>query len=214
MPLPLLRRLKSGAVVGFDMDPSGKTKAGVAQHGGLYLPARGNRCVPIVCFYSGRGDTKAPLAAVEPLLESIEIPGAGDAAITMFDTAELAGNRNTSSMSPANYVTSSGAYAGGRVDFDGGPLSPEQGRELLEDLHRDHVDAGPEGDEGGHPEARRRPARADPQGSRRPPQVFRVFGVGGDAKGGIHLNYATTGSTLEKVSTGGESAVVASLTPK
>jgi phosphate transport system permease protein len=38
--------------------------------------------------------------------------------------------------------------------------------------------------------------------------------ISSDAKGGIHLNYATTGSTLEKVSTGGEAAVAASLTPK
>src|SRR5579862_853291 len=38
--------------------------------------------------------------------------------------------------------------------------------------------------------------------------------ISADAKGGIHLNYSTTGSTLAQVSTGGEPATAAALTPR
>ncbi|HLY74214.1 MAG TPA: ABC transporter permease subunit [Planctomycetota bacterium] len=38
--------------------------------------------------------------------------------------------------------------------------------------------------------------------------------ISADTQGGIHLNYATTGSTLATVTTGGEAAAAAALTPK
>jgi len=198
VPLPLMRRLKSGSVVAFDQDGSAKTKAGVSHHGGLYLLARGNRCVPILCFYFGLGDTKALQAALEPLLESAEIPGAGDAAISLFDAADLAGNWNTSSMSLANYVTASGGYAGdasiSTTDYltlskDGtfsktfiGITAQQRLKEKFEGTWKleDNalVLAG---------------KAADAK-----PQVYRVFGTGGDAKGGYFLVLSSYPNTDEQ----------------
>jgi hypothetical protein len=199
VPLPLMRRLKSGAVVAFDQDPAAKTKEGVAHHGGLYLLARGNRCVPILCFYFGLGDTKPVQAAVEPLLESAEIPGAGDAAITLFDAADLAGNWTTSSMSLANYVTSSGAYAGDasistadyfHLNKDGtfsktfiGITSTRRLKETMEGTWK--LD-----------DSRLLLTLKDPEAK---PQAYRVFGVGGDAKGGNFLVLSNSSNTDEQV---------------
>jgi hypothetical protein len=199
VPLPLMRRLKSGSVVAFDLDPSAKTKAGVAHHGGMYLLARGNRCVPILCFHFGLGDTKPLLAAVEPLLESAEIPGAGDAAISLFDAADLVGNWNTSSLSLANYVTAGGAYAGDasistadyfHLNKDGtftktfiGITSTRRLKETMEGTWK-LDDAG------------LLLTLKDPDAK---PQLYRVFGVGGDAKGGNFLVLSNAANTDEQV---------------
>jgi hypothetical protein len=112
VPIPLMRRLKSGMVIALDQDASAKNKNGVAHHGTLYVLARGNRCVPVVGFYFGLGDTKILQKALETIFDSAEIPGAGDEKVAMFNPADLAGSWSTSSYSLANYVTSSGSYAG------------------------------------------------------------------------------------------------------
>ncbi len=198
VPLPLMRRLKSGSVVAFDQDPSAKAK-GVAHHGGLYLLARGGRCVPILCFYFGLADTKALLAALEPLLESAEIPGAGDAAIPLFDAADLVGNWNTSSMSLANYVTAGGQYAGDasistadylHLNKDGtfsktfmAITAQRRLKETLEGTWKlDGVEL--------------LLSLKDPAAK---PQTYRVFGAGGDAKGGYFLVLSTYPNTDEQV---------------
>lgn len=110
LPLPMMRRLKSGMAVAYDVDADAKNKKGVPLVSGLYVLARGTRMVPVIAFHSGFDDvlTKDLLE----LLESAEIPGAGDGRVALFAAAELAGEWATSSMVLANYVTSSGAYAG------------------------------------------------------------------------------------------------------
>jgi len=198
VPLPLMRRLKSGTVVAFDQDPAAKTKAGVAHHGGLYLLARGNRCVPILCFYFGLGDTKALLAALEPMLESAEIPGAGDAAIPLFDAADLAGNWTTSSMSLANYVTPGGAYAGDAsittADYlhlnKDGTFSKTFMAITAQRRLRETLEGTWKLDDTG--------LVLSGKGADAKPQGYRVFGVGGDAKGGSFLVLSTYADTDER----------------
>jgi hypothetical protein len=68
--------------------------------------------VPVVGFYFGLGDTKILQKALETIFDSAEIPGAGDGKVAMFDPADFVGSWSTSSYSLANYVTSSGSYAG------------------------------------------------------------------------------------------------------
>ena len=198
VPLPLMRRLKSGSVVAFDQDPSAKTKKeGVAHLGGLYLLARGNRCVPILCFYFGLGDTKPLQAALEPLLESAEIPGAGDAAIRLFDAADLAGHWNTSSMSLANYVTAAGAYAGdasiSTADYLHLNKDGTFSKTLIAITAQRRLKETSEGTwklEDDLLLLTGKDAAAKPQG-------YRVFGAGGDAKGGSFLVLSTYANTDE-----------------
>ena len=112
VPLPLVRRMKSGMAVAFDQDPSAKNKDGVVQHATLYLLARGNRFVPVLGFYFGLGNTKDVDLALTTIFESAVIPGAGTDPVTLLDAADLVGKWSESSYSLANYVTSAGAYAG------------------------------------------------------------------------------------------------------
>lgn len=114
MPLPMLRRLKSGRICAFDLDDRAKTKDGRALPGilsvGLYVVAQGNRAVPIVGIFLNRiRDIDAPLLA---LMESARIPNAGDDKIVPFTAADIAGDWAESSMSIATFVTASGQYAG------------------------------------------------------------------------------------------------------
>jgi len=112
VPLPLVRRMKSGMAVAFDQDPSAKNKDGVIQHATLYLLARGNRFVPVLGFYFGLGDTKEVDLALNTIFESASIPGAGKELVALLDPADLLGKWSESSYVLANYVTSAGAYAG------------------------------------------------------------------------------------------------------
>jgi hypothetical protein len=198
VPLPLMRRLKSGTVVAFDQDASAKTKAGVAHHGGLYLIARGNRCVPILCFHFGLGDTKALLSAVEPLLESSEIPGAGDAAITLFDAADLVGNWNTSSMSLANYVTASGGYAGDASISTADYLTLNKDgtfkKTFVGITAKQRLKETSEGTWKLEDNSLLLAGKTDDA----KPQIYRVFGTGGDAKGGNFLVLSSYPNTDEQ----------------
>jgi len=112
VPLPLVRRMKSGMAVAFDQDPSAKSKDGVVQHATLYLLARGNRFVPVLGFFFGLGNTKDVDLALKTIFESAVIPGAGTDPVTLLDPADLVGKWSESSFVLANYVTSAGAYAG------------------------------------------------------------------------------------------------------
>jgi hypothetical protein len=112
VPLPLVRRMKSGMAVAFDQDPSAKNKDGQVHHAGLYLLARGKRYVPILGLFHGLGNTAEVDKALTGIFESAVIPDAGDAPVAILDREDLVGNWNQSSYSMANYVTAAGAYAG------------------------------------------------------------------------------------------------------
>jgi hypothetical protein len=198
VPLPLIRRLKGGSVVAFDQDPSAKTKDGVAHHGGLYLLARGNRCVPILCFYFGLGNTKALQAALEPLLESAEIPGANDAAISLMDAADLVGNWNTSSMSLANYVTAAGAYAGDASAATADYLHLNKDGTFAKTLIAITAQRRLKETSEGTWKLEDDMLRLTPKAVDAKPQGYRVFGTGGDAKGGSFLVLSTYSNTDEQ----------------
>ena len=110
MPLPMVRRLKSGMAVAYDVDDRCTNKDGGALIGGLYVLAKGNRMVPIAVFHSGFSDVlEKDLLA---LLESAEIPGAGDGKVALSSTADFAGVWSRSSATQAKYVTGAGVFAG------------------------------------------------------------------------------------------------------
>jgi len=112
MPLPLMCRMKSGMAVAVDIDSAAKNKTGVQHHGGMYMLARGNRCVPILAFYFGLGGTKELDQALNTLFESAVIPGSGEGKVPLFATAAVAGNWGESSAFYGTYVTRAGDYAG------------------------------------------------------------------------------------------------------
>lgn len=109
MPLPLVRRLNSGAVCAFD-GGTGKTKEGKEIECVLYVVMQGDRAVPVLGLYTGLAESVEK--AVSLFLNSAKIAGASAARSRVFDPAEMAGTWRQSSVSLANYVTSSGAYAG------------------------------------------------------------------------------------------------------
>lgn len=111
-PLPLARRMKSGLAVAVDGDDAAVSATGVKHHAGMYLLAKGGRCVPILSFYFGLGGTKELDRALEAFFESAEIPGAGKEATPLFSSGALAGTWNESSLVLGNYVTRTGDYAG------------------------------------------------------------------------------------------------------
>ncbi len=112
-PLPLMRRLASGTVCAFDTDSGAKTKAnGQAVNGGLYLVARGTRYVPIFCLFFGGVQGDQLDKEVSVVIESAEIPGAGEGKVVMFDRGDLVGKWREASSSIASYVTPQGGYAG------------------------------------------------------------------------------------------------------
>jgi hypothetical protein len=113
MPLPLMCRLKSGMACAADIDAAAKTKAGVQHHGGLYVLARGSRCVPILAFYFGLGNTDDLEKGLHALFESADIPGSGAGKVALSaSAATVAGTWTESSAFYGNYVTRAGAYAG------------------------------------------------------------------------------------------------------
>ncbi len=112
VPLPLMRRMKSGLAVAVDIDSTAKNSNGVQHHGGMYVLARGTRCVPVLAFYFGLGGTKELDQALELLFESAVIPGSGDAKVPLFAAAALAGSWSESSAFYGSYVTRAGDYAG------------------------------------------------------------------------------------------------------
>jgi hypothetical protein len=105
-PLPLVRRLKSGAACGFDLEKAAKNKSGQEVNAGLYILARGSRYVPIIAFFYGFDNSLEK--SVEEFLESAEIPGAGTEKVALYSPADLHGNWDTSSSSIATYVTGTG----------------------------------------------------------------------------------------------------------
>ncbi len=110
MPLPMVRRLKSGMAVAYDVDDRCTNKDGGSLIGGLYVLAKGNRRVSIAAFHSGFSDIlEKDLLA---FLESAEIPGAGDGKVALFSTADFAGVWSRSSATQAKYVTGAGTFAG------------------------------------------------------------------------------------------------------
>jgi hypothetical protein len=187
VPLPLVRRLKSGAVVAFDQDPAAKIN-GVVHHGGLYLLAKGNRCVPILSFYFGLTSLKELQTAVEPFLESAEIPGADDSRIAPIDPADLAGQWNTSSMSLANYVTSTGQYAGDLTLNKDGSFS----KSAIAVTAKQRINEKSEGAWKVEDTALILTPK-DGQVRR-----YRIFGVGSDPKAGAFLVLSTYGNTDEE----------------
>lgn len=110
VPLPLMRRLKSGLAVAYDVDGGAKNKKGVPIIVALHVLSQGKRVVPIIGIHSGWSDgLEKDLLA---LLESAEIPGAGAEKAALFDPADLAGVWNKSSYSIASYVAPGGGHAG------------------------------------------------------------------------------------------------------
>lgn len=112
VPLPLMRRMKSGLAVAVDIDSTAKNNTGVQHHGGMYVLARGNRCVPILAFYFGLGSTKELDRDLEVLFESAVIPGSGDGKVALVAPSALAGSWSESSAFYGSYVTRAGDYAG------------------------------------------------------------------------------------------------------
>lgn len=187
VPLPLVRRLKSGMAVAFDQDPSAKNKDGAALWGGLYLLARGGRCVPILGLYYNMGNTDELEKALLLIFESAEIPGAGPEKVALIDPADLLGDWSTSSVSLANYVTSSGAYAGDASIYTGAGLhlnKDETYKQTLMAITKER--RLKESSEGKWKvednELMLLGKDAEGRGRR-----YRIFGVGGDDKGGWFL---------------------------
>jgi hypothetical protein len=110
VPLPMIRRLKSGMALAFDADGGAKNKQDVRMTGVLYLLARGTRVVPVAAFLIGYDKTLEK--DLEAFLESAEIPGSGSAKVELVSAADFPGEWKTSSASYASYVTPSGGYAG------------------------------------------------------------------------------------------------------
>jgi hypothetical protein len=112
VPLPLMRRLASGAAVAYDVDTGAKTKNGQQAAGGLVIVAQGSRYVPVMLvFFGGALDDKLD-ADVAAVIDSIQIPKAGDARVPMYAPSELIGDWSESSTALANYVNSAGQYVG------------------------------------------------------------------------------------------------------
>lgn len=109
-PLPMMRRLKSGLAVAYEVDPGAKNVKGVTIIGGLYLLSQGKLVVPMIAVHSGISPGLE--ADLLELLESGSIADAGDEKTPLFDAADLAGEWHKSSVSLANFVTAGGAYAG------------------------------------------------------------------------------------------------------
>ncbi|HXX93231.1 MAG TPA: hypothetical protein VEN81_06330 [Planctomycetota bacterium] len=106
MPFPMLRRLKSGALLAFDLAAGAKYRDGRDPGGfleaGLYILARGNRFVPMVALYINRlKELDEPLLK---FMESATIPDAGDGPVVPFAASEIAGAWTESSISIASYV--------------------------------------------------------------------------------------------------------------
>lgn len=113
VPLPLMRRLANGAAVAYDLDSNTKTKNGSQAAGGLVVVAQGTRYVPVMLVFFGAVALDEKLEAdVTTVVGSIQMPGAGDGKVAMYAPSELVGDWSESSTSFANYVTSSGNYAG------------------------------------------------------------------------------------------------------
>ena len=195
VPLPLVRRLKSGMAVAFDQDPAARNKEGVRHHGGLYLLARGTRCVPILGLYFNMGNTNELEKALDVLFESAEIPGAGTEKVALIDPADLLGDWSTSSSSIANYVTASGAYAGDASIATGEhvSLNKEQTyrKVLIAITNKQRLK---EADEGKWKVDDNELVLLGKDGEGKG-RRYRIFGVGGDEKGGSFLvlsSYADT----------------------
>lgn len=122
VPLPLMSRLANGNVIAFDGDDTAehKTHGGRPQEVCVYLVARGNKYTPILAVLYGY-DKKLE-ADVKQMLESAQIPGASGAMPAIFNAAELPAHWSEGSASFANYVTSSGAYAGDATVYTGSHL--------------------------------------------------------------------------------------------
>jgi len=188
VPVPLVRRLKSGMAVAFDQDSAAKNKDGVAHHATLYLLARGTRYVPILGFYYNLGNTDNLTKALVLLMESAEIPGAGQEKVALIDPADLVGDWSNSSYSMANYVTSSGGYAGdasiavlGGVNLNKDQTYTKTLIALTRDRRVKEVDQGD-----WKLEDNELLLTVDKE-AREKPKVFRIFGVGGDPKAATFL---------------------------
>ncbi|HZE95706.1 MAG TPA: hypothetical protein VE981_01650 [Planctomycetota bacterium] len=196
VPIPLVRRLKSGMAVAVDQDGRAKNKDGVVQHAGLTLLARGNRCVPILGFYFGLGNTDLLQKALEPMLESAEIPGSGDDRVALVDAADLPGSWSTSSVSLANYVTSAGAYAGDASIATGEGVTLNKDGTFKRSFRA--VSAKMRFQENSEGTWKTDDNLLDltlKDGSK---QVYRIFGVGGDAKGGTFLILSNAANTEQQ----------------
>jgi len=106
LPLPMLRRLKSGALCAFDLADGAKYKSGQNPGGplgvALYLLARGSRVVPMVGLFVFRG--KELDETLLKFMESARIPNSGDEPIVPFTASEVTGAWTESSVALANYV--------------------------------------------------------------------------------------------------------------
>ncbi len=109
-PLPMMTRLKSGYACAFDVDDGAKFKNGVHFRAALYLIAQGGMVTPVVGMFAIY-DTKVE-GELEGFFESARIPGASTAKVKLFAASDIAGDWARSSSSFADYVTSTGAYAG------------------------------------------------------------------------------------------------------
>jgi len=110
LALPLMRRLKSGLALAYDVDNEARNKEGKTVIAGLYMLGKGKLTVPILAFYPGVTPTFEQ--DLLTLLESADITGAGDGKIALFDAADVAGHWDKSSYSLASYVNVAGGYAG------------------------------------------------------------------------------------------------------
>jgi hypothetical protein len=109
-PLPMMRRLKSGLAVAYDVDDDAKNVKKVTLIAGLYVLSQGKRVVPIVAVFNGFSPVLE--ADLLQIFESASIADAGEGQAPLYDAAEFAGEWNKSSVSLASFVTSSGGYAG------------------------------------------------------------------------------------------------------
>jgi len=113
-PLPLMTRLGSGYACAFDADTRAKDKAGGEATVVLYMIAHGGRAVPVMGLFSGPNWSfdKESEDEIGQFLNSARLPGASEARVPLFNAADLAGEWSESSSEYADYVTSSGGYAG------------------------------------------------------------------------------------------------------
>jgi hypothetical protein len=111
-PLPLMRRLRSGAALAYDADVDARSKDGTPITAGLLVLARGARYVPVAVFLAGGSCDDRVERELTSFVESAEIPGAGDRKVALFAAGDLVGEWSVSSASLASYVTASGAHAG------------------------------------------------------------------------------------------------------
>lgn len=198
VPVPLVRRLKSGMAVAFDQDPAAKTKEGVKHHGGLYLLARGKRCVPVLGLYFNMGNTDELEKALGVLFESAEIPGAGTDKVALLDPAELPGEWSVSSSSLANYVTASGAYAGDASIAVGSGLHLNKDETFKKSLIAITKDRRLKELSEGTWKVDDNELVLLEKGAAGPGKRYRIFGVGGDEKGGTFLVLSSYADTAQQ----------------